>query len=141
MADVKRGRVLFDGAVAGLLMLSIGFAARALLRNASFGTLLVLPDSTEITIRWALLDLMTGILIVWTYACLHIGYRAGLGVALITSFAVMLFIHPLRLEMMDWQSATLARIVRLTIGAFAGSLVGGLAGCWLYNLEERLSKT
>jgi len=138
MSDVKRFRVVLDGVIAGVLMLIIGLAIRALLRNVQPGALLVLPDPTETTLRCGFVDLISGILIVWTYACLRLGYRVGLGAAAITSLLVMLMVHPLRLEIFDWQNQPIYRLFRLTLGALMGSLIGGFVGCWLYNVEERL---
>lgn len=135
---INTQKVVVGGLVAGAVLAVLDFVANGLLlanqNNAALNALnpdlLANVQGAGMTVLFVVMDLLFGMLVVWTYAAMRPRFGPGARTAMIAGFqvwlvAVLLYLGMTFMGMWTWGYMVLGAVVFL-VSILVASLVGGL---------------
>lgn len=140
MTRINVGKVILGGLVAGIVMNIIDFATGYLiLMNDMKATMERLHlnaasmDTMAGWIPWILVDMLSGLILVFAYAAMRPRFGPGVRTALVSSFTLYLAVTVVLYGFMSMGIFTPDVYVKSSLCALVSVLVSGVAGAALYT--------
>ena len=143
MSTVNTGKLIAGGILAGVVMnicdyvsnnfiLAADWEHIARIRNVDMGDM----SSTTALVTYVVVDMLLGLLVVWTYAAIRPRFGQGPGTALRAGFAVFLaqalLMASYAVSFLTWDV-----FIRGGLLMLVSVLAGALAGGWVYSEDDR----